>query len=497
MLSAARIAGNTAVLMVLAVACAGGGAWLLTDDLQRGAKQHHAASSARLAAARVEALVGQYRDAAQRLAARSAEKDLLAAARLAERSALATELTSTLPHVRGIRWLAVGERPTDLDPPVLTYACLDLVDRSEKGGKVPGAELHLANNPSAHIDVLAPILDPGDRARALGHVILSIDPGMARSALAAISAEDGYVELRQTNREGQSVTVAGGGDPARNVGEPLLTHPVSGTDWRVAYWPAPAAWQPSPLTVGLLAGSAALAVLLLVLAVTLPERMLKRALMHDAELLGTFFDDIRSGVLMDRYPFRLKEIAALARRLRKSGEGMIADRRALEHRAQSDALTGLASHAAFDMRLEQLHHQAHTGFPSALLLAEIDHIEQINTQIGPEAGDILLKQFAQQLRLALRQSDMVARLEGGRFGVLFPLTDLAKVEPVVQRLREKMSAEFDPGSGLPRAYAWSAGLTVIANADAGPAAALARAEAGLQAARDAGGNRTVTHMPSG
>jgi diguanylate cyclase (GGDEF)-like protein len=315
--------------------------------------------------------------------------------------------------------------------------------------------------------------------------------------MAAITAADGYVELRQTNSEGLSVTVAASGDAALNAGEPLLTQPVSGTDWRVAYWPAPAAWQPSPLTIGLLAGSAALAVLLLVLAVTLPERMLKRALTHDAELLGTFFDDIRSGVLMDRYPFRLKEIAALARRLRRSGEAMIADRRALEHRTESDALTGLASRAAFEMRLEQLHHQAHTGFPSALLLTDIDSLEEINVQIGPEAGDILLKQFAQQLRIALRHSDMVARLDRGRFGVLFPLTDLAKIEPVVQRLRGKLAAEFDPGSGLPRAYAWSAGLTTLATSDSGPADALARAEAGLQAARDAGGNRTVTHMPPG
>ena len=497
MLSAARIAGSTAALMVLAVACAGAGAWLLTDDLQRGAQQRHAASSARLAAARVEALVDQYRDAAQRLAARSTKLDLLAAGKTAERNALATELASTLPHVLKIRWIAAGDRKADPEPPPLTYACLDLVSRSETGEPVPGPELHLANDPSAHIDVLARIADPANRAKSLGHVLLSIDPAMARAAVAAVSAEDGYVELRQINRDGQALTVAASGDPARNAGEPLLVQPVTGTDWQVAYWPAPAAWQPSTATIGLLGGAAALAVLLLVLAVTLPERMLKRALSHDAALLGTFFDDIRSGVLMDRYPFRLKEIAALARRLRGSGEAMIADRRALEHRLQSDALTGLASRAAFDARLEQLHHQAHTGFPSALLLADIDRLEEISTQISPKAVDVLLKQFAQQLRLALRQSDLVAHLDGGRFGVLFPLTDLDKVEPVVQRLREKLAEEFDPGSGLPRAYAWSAGLTTLATGDAAPADALARAEAALQSARDAGGNRTLTQALPG
>ncbi len=494
MLSAARIAGNTAALMVLAVACAGTGAWLLTDDLQHAAQQRHAASSARLAAARVEALVDQYRDAAQRLAARSAKRELLAAGKAAERNTLATELASTLPHVLKIRWVAAGERKADPEPPPLTYACLDLIARSEKGEPVPGAELHLGQDPTGHIDVLAPIADPANRTKILGHVLLSIDPAMAQTAVAAISAEDGYVELRQTGSEGQSIVVAASGDPAMHAGEPLLAQPVTATDWQVAYWPAPAAWRPSAATIGLLAGAGALVVLLLVLAVTLPERMLKRALSHDTDLLGTFVDDIRSGVLMDRYPFRLKEMAALARRLRNSGEAMIADRRALEHRLESDALTGLASHAAFDSRLEQLHHQAKTGFPSALLLAELDRLQEIGTRIGPKAVDGLLKQFAHQLRLALRQSDLVARLDAGRFGVLFPLTDLDKIEPVVERLRDKLAEEPGPG-GRPHPYTWSAGLTTLGTGDAAPADALARAEAALQAAHDSGGDCTVTRAP--
>ncbi|MCK7497362.1 MAG: diguanylate cyclase [Comamonadaceae bacterium] len=47
------------------------------------------------------------------------------------------------------------------------------------------------------------------------------------------------------------------------------------------------------------------------------------------------------------------------------------------------------------MQLEQLHQQARGGFTSALLIADIDSLEEINAQLGPEAGDILLKQFAQ------------------------------------------------------------------------------------------------------
>jgi len=53
----------------------------------------------------------------------------------------------------------------------------------------------------------------------------------------------------------------------------------------------------------------------------------------------------------------------------------------------------------------------------------------------------------------------VARLENGRFAVLFPFTDLEKIQPIVERLRTRLAEEFDPGSGMPRAFSWSAGLT--------------------------------------
>ncbi|HJW82083.1 MAG TPA: GGDEF domain-containing protein, partial [Acidiferrobacterales bacterium] len=167
----------------------------------------------------------------------------------------------------------------------------------------------------------------------------------------------------------------------------------------------------------------------------------------------------------------------------------------LEKKAQNDGLTGLASRPAFESKFEQLHQQARGGLTSVLLISDIDHLEEINTQLGPDAGDTLLKQYARQLREALRQSDLVARLEHGRFAVLFPFTDLEKIQPIVERLRARLAEEFDPGSGMPRAFSWSAGLTLVAQTDHDAATAFARAEMALKQARANGGNCTVTQMP--
>jgi diguanylate cyclase (GGDEF)-like protein len=229
--------------------------------------------------------------------------------------------------------------------------------------------------------------------------------------------------------------------------------------------------------------------------VTLPQRWLTHALKQDGESFGTLFNDIRTGVLMGQYPFRLQEFSELARQLRHSGEEMIQDRRSLEKKTQNDSLTGLASRPAFDAKLEQLHQQARAGLTSVLMLADIDHLEEVNTQLGPDAGDTLLKQFARQLRDALRQSDVVARLENGRFAVLYPFTDLEKIEPIAERLRARLAKEFDPGSGMPRAYSWSAGLTLVGQADHDAAIVVTRAEAALKQARANGGNCTITQMP--
>jgi diguanylate cyclase (GGDEF)-like protein len=491
-----RVAGLTAGLVLLAVLSAGGGVLLLIQELQAHAQQQRGAASARLAAARVAALIAPHQESARRLAAQAAELGLLNDKKAVDRAQFLTQFAPTLPQVLKLRLLAAGTRDTDPNVPELSYACLDLLDRSARGEPVPGAELHLAGTPSAHIDVFAPIRDPADNQLLLGHVLLSLDPAAAQTTLAAVTAEDGYAELQQAAPPGEALVLASGGNVALKSGAPLHRQAITGTGWQLAFWPAPSAWSPAPTPYALLAGAVLVTLVLLGLALTLPRRWLARVLRQDSETLSTLFNDVRSGVLMDQYPFRLRELAGLAQQLRQSGEAMIADRRTLESRTQRDALTGLASHTAFDERLAQLHRQARGGFSSALMIADIDNLEAINAEIGPDAGDILIKQFARQLREVLRQSDIVARLDGGRFAVLFPFTDLEKIEPVVQRLRTRLAQDFNPGSGVPRAYSWSAGLTLLAAADGAPQEIITRAEHGLAAARRDGGNRTITHMPS-
>jgi diguanylate cyclase (GGDEF)-like protein len=495
-LSISRVANLSAALVLLAIASAAASITIFLTSLGNGLQQQRTELAVRATTNRIETLLSQHREIARRLAVQAAEQGLLSDRNSAARESLTRQVTQSLPTLLRARLIPAGRHEIDASTiPELSYACLNLLGHSEKGEPGPGAELHLPNTPSAHIDVFAPVRGPGDNGVLLGHVLLSLKPEALREALVAIQAADGYAELHQQTDKSAPLAIATGGDSSLKAGQPATQRTIPGIPWQLSFWPAPSSVMPSLYELALSGIAALVALILFGLSAVLPRRALVDAVAHDAEIMLTFFSDIRSGVLMGQYPFRLREFGKLAKQLRSSGEAIIRDRQNLEKLAQVDALTGLASRATFEQKLEQLLQQARLGFSSALLITDIDHLKEINAQLGSEAVDLLLKQFAQKLRETLRLGDTIARLEGGTFGVLFPFTDIEKITPVVERLRQRMAEEFNPGSDTPRAYSWSAGLTLLSNTDSSIAAPTQRSEMALKSARREGGNRTVTHMP--
>ena len=89
---------------------------------------------------------------------------------------------------------------------------------------------------------------------------------------------------------------------------------------------------------------------------------------------------------------------------------------ALRHRAQHDALTGLANRSVLSERLDRELRQNSVG--TAVLVLDLNRFKEVNDTLGHHIGDALLRVVAKRLVSALPDADVVARLGGDEFAVL-------------------------------------------------------------------------------
>jgi PleD family two-component response regulator len=92
----------------------------------------------------------------------------------------------------------------------------------------------------------------------------------------------------------------------------------------------------------------------------------------------------------------------------------------LQRLAITDELTGLANSRYFKQFLAQIVEKARLKrFPVTLFLFDIDNFKRYNDQYGHGGGDEILKQLANLMRRCVRDHDLVARISGDEFAVIF------------------------------------------------------------------------------
>ena len=115
--------------------------------------------------------------------------------------------------------------------------------------------------------------------------------------------------------------------------------------------------------------------------------------------------------------------------------------------ATRDALTRLLNRGEIDLRaaaaikLAQRHAR-----PLSFLVADLDHFKQINDQHGHAAGDEVLRESAQRITAAGRESDVSGRYGGEEFLLILPETDASAAVTAGNKLRRVLSEkpiEFD------------------------------------------------------
>ncbi|GGY56932.1 putative bifunctional diguanylate cyclase/phosphodiesterase [Pseudoduganella albidiflava] len=116
----------------------------------------------------------------------------------------------------------------------------------------------------------------------------------------------------------------------------------------------------------------------------------------------------------------------------------------IHHLAYYDALTGLPNRTLLTKLVDQaLSVAQRTKSHGCVLFIDLNRFKLINDTLGRVAGDQLLREVAQRFRMALREQDVVARLNGDEFAVgLFELTQHYEAGTVAQKLMAALSQPF-------------------------------------------------------
>lgn len=202
---------------------------------------------------------------------------------------------------------------------------------------------------------------------------------------------------------------------------------------------------------------------------------------------------------------RMRDRASnLARSLKQANEQLQGANAELQRLAFADPLTGLANRVLFEDRLEHALSRldrAQTrpawggkSWHVAVLFIDLDGFKLVNDSYGHAAGDVLLRQVAERLRLCVREPDTLARVGGDEFVVL--LDDITSSNDAVQvatRILESMAQAFQ----LPeRPVALTCSIGIVNYPDQAHGRKLvASADAAMYAAKRAGGGTYAIFEP--
>jgi diguanylate cyclase (GGDEF)-like protein len=140
-------------------------------------------------------------------------------------------------------------------------------------------------------------------------------------------------------------------------------------------------------------------------------------------------------------PFHSGELVArveVGRRIVELHREVQAKNRLLEELALTDSLTGLPNRRAVDVwASRQLSAAARHAFPFWVVISDLDWFKIVNDTYGHEAGDTVLKTFADILKTHTRQSDICARLGGEEFLLMMTHADKVGTRTAVERIRKQ------------------------------------------------------------
>jgi len=126
-------------------------------------------------------------------------------------------------------------------------------------------------------------------------------------------------------------------------------------------------------------------------------------------------------------------VKALQNRIKKLEEKL----EVAERENYTDGLTQVLNRKAFEIEVEKYEEMyKRNNMEYAISFFDIDFFKKVNDTYGHDAGDVVLKTFAQLLKKSLRKTDIIARYGGEEFVVLSIIKDEAHLPLFLGRLKK-------------------------------------------------------------
>jgi diguanylate cyclase (GGDEF)-like protein len=166
----------------------------------------------------------------------------------------------------------------------------------------------------------------------------------------------------------------------------------------------------------------------------------------------------------------------------------------LKQQANIDSKTGLWNDRYFKEALEkELARAQRLNRPMTIVMADLDLLRNINNTFGHISGDAVLIGVAQILKSFIREYDIVARLGGEEFSILFPETCPEDAYLRIEEIRRKIeSTEFrSPTVSKPIRATMSFGIAGRTGLENSAKEIIHNADVAVYQAKIQGRNRTV------
>jgi len=111
--------------------------------------------------------------------------------------------------------------------------------------------------------------------------------------------------------------------------------------------------------------------------------------------------------------------------------------------ARTDSLTGAVNSRYFyDLLEREIERNSRYKHPFTISYIDLDNFKQVNDQFGHSEGDAVLRSMVECIQKHIRKSDVIGRMGGDEFALLFPETDSAVAESVLNKVQKTLLADM-------------------------------------------------------